>query len=334
MLYVPDATRDRRFADNPLVTGEMGLRAYAGAPILGPGGHAIGVLCVLDRTPRHFDADLVAKLAILAGGVSGAITQHGAWQELRRKEAERGVMQAMLASVFQKVDTPVLIVRSSGTALIGNAAYQALSGYRAEELPFLKIQQLLGEDYKLDAVGAHERDVGGKEPFKTDSVLIHKNGNRVPVHVTSAMVARTDAQFFRVITLRPAAEPSQAAAKPKPAGVSGAIQFFGLEPVKAAYGARWPAMRSSLLLSAENILKRRLGDDDVYSRTDDDGFSIWFKRGSEEENAARMSRIRREIQVMLLGELGEETNCSGRCLHAGDGCGRSRNAALGDHGRG
>ncbi|MET0437174.1 MAG: GAF domain-containing protein, partial [Devosia sp.] len=53
VLYVPDATQDPRFADNPLVVGDFGLRFYAGVPIIGPSGHALGALCVIDREPRN-----------------------------------------------------------------------------------------------------------------------------------------------------------------------------------------------------------------------------------------------------------------------------------------
>ena len=55
ILIVPDATKDDRFKDNPLVTGDMHLRFYAGAQLRTPDGFTVGMLCVLDTKPREFD---------------------------------------------------------------------------------------------------------------------------------------------------------------------------------------------------------------------------------------------------------------------------------------
>jgi serine/threonine protein kinase len=52
VLILPDLASDPRFADNPLVAGDPKLRFCAAAPLLTSEGFAVGMLCVLDRTPR------------------------------------------------------------------------------------------------------------------------------------------------------------------------------------------------------------------------------------------------------------------------------------------
>ncbi|MDE1568002.1 putative bifunctional diguanylate cyclase/phosphodiesterase [Aquabacter sp. P-9] len=79
VMVVPDATRDERFHDNPLVVGSANIRFYAGAPLLSDDGHAIGVLCVLDTHPRpDFSSADRQRLAQLAQMVMDRL-------EVRRK---------------------------------------------------------------------------------------------------------------------------------------------------------------------------------------------------------------------------------------------------------
>ena len=66
ILVIPDALADSRFLNNPLVTGEHKVRFYAGAPLVGSGGEAVGTLCVMDRTPRDiapFQREALAGLS-------------------------------------------------------------------------------------------------------------------------------------------------------------------------------------------------------------------------------------------------------------------------------
>jgi PAS domain S-box-containing protein len=65
-FVIPDTLADRRFADNPLVTGEPFIRFYAGMPLRGGGGRRVGTLCLIDRQPRTFTAADESALADLA----------------------------------------------------------------------------------------------------------------------------------------------------------------------------------------------------------------------------------------------------------------------------
>ncbi len=78
VFEVRDTRADARFAANPLVTGGPMVRFYAGAPLVTPSGHALGALCVMDRTPRSLAPQQLAALRALSRGVVAQL-------ELRRR---------------------------------------------------------------------------------------------------------------------------------------------------------------------------------------------------------------------------------------------------------
>jgi diguanylate cyclase (GGDEF)-like protein len=57
LFIVPNASKDERFFDNPLVTSAPNIRFYAGYPLKIRGGLNIGTLCLLDEAPREMDEE-------------------------------------------------------------------------------------------------------------------------------------------------------------------------------------------------------------------------------------------------------------------------------------
>ena len=95
-LVVDDATGDPRFADNPHVVADGGVRFYAGVPIHSPGGHAVGTLCVFDDSPRVTDPDAIEPLLDLAAMVDEIIAGRvrANVDEMTGLQNRRGFMQA------------------------------------------------------------------------------------------------------------------------------------------------------------------------------------------------------------------------------------------------
>ena len=78
VLYVPDLSKDHRFGDLPLVSGEFHLRFYCGAPLITPDGYALGTICVIDFQPHELSFEQQEALRRLS-------RQTVAQLELRRK---------------------------------------------------------------------------------------------------------------------------------------------------------------------------------------------------------------------------------------------------------
>ncbi|WP_247268508.1 MULTISPECIES: sensor domain-containing diguanylate cyclase [Pseudomonas] len=95
LLLVPDAKQDKRFHDNPLVTGEPNIRFYAGYPLTVPNGNKMGTLCLIDTQPRELDDEERALLRDLAGMAEQELmaVQMASMDELTLLSNRRGFKQ-------------------------------------------------------------------------------------------------------------------------------------------------------------------------------------------------------------------------------------------------
>ncbi|MBD0734928.1 PP2C family protein-serine/threonine phosphatase [Streptomyces sp. CBMA29] len=96
-LIAEDAATDARIKDLVAVD-VLGIGAWAGYPVVSPGGHVLGGFCVVDGRARPFTEEQRESLRILARSVSSEIALR---QALRRALAS-GLASAELARTLQE----------------------------------------------------------------------------------------------------------------------------------------------------------------------------------------------------------------------------------------
>lgn len=114
VFHVPDATADRRFSDNPLVTGEMAIRVYAGVPLVSEEGYKLGAVCVLSNQPTELSSWQIESLRQLSHVVSSLV-------KARKRDAR---MQLMARVLDQIPDEIMLADARSLRCVYANAAMQ------------------------------------------------------------------------------------------------------------------------------------------------------------------------------------------------------------------
>lgn len=137
-FVIEDASRDERFADNPLVTEQPGIRFYAGAPLRTPEGVVIGALCAIDFEPRTLSATEREQLSHLAEIVVDEL-------ELRRNQrttlAERDEMIERQVRALESAPDGIAILDENERYIYVNEAHVRLFGYDSAE-------ELIGETWR------------------------------------------------------------------------------------------------------------------------------------------------------------------------------------------
>ncbi len=148
ILLIPDAKRDPRVSDNPLVTGAPGIRFYAGAPLITEEGYRLGTLCVLDTKPHELTATQLSMLSDLAPIVVNQLEQRLLKERVAAIEQDRRAAEQSYAAIVASIREVVFQLSEDGRWTFINPAWTQISGYSAEET--------LGRDW-LNHVVAEDR---------------------------------------------------------------------------------------------------------------------------------------------------------------------------------
>ncbi|MEM6962264.1 MAG: PAS domain S-box protein [Myxococcota bacterium] len=158
-VIVEDALQDKRFAENPLVTGPPNVRSYFAIPICVEEDLILGTLCVMDTEPRVFLLEQLEALKLLA---TIAEQELGKWKLLQsarssHPEAPTHVVvddfltlsarEAQLRLMFEESGGAIVSTNSEGLITEWNCNAAWIFGTTPEEAQGQSVSLYVPEQY-------------------------------------------------------------------------------------------------------------------------------------------------------------------------------------------
>ncbi|MDR3538190.1 MAG: PAS domain S-box protein [Acetobacteraceae bacterium] len=210
---------------------------------------------------------------------------------------QQDATQGLLAKVFLFVQAAVVIVDERGIILMANPATHRLLGYAANTLAGRSALDLVPPGAQARVAAARAGQLVDGKDYTIEASLLRAEGSELPVRISAAMVQREDLKRFRILTIEPLSRDAAMRIR-----VAGRIALVGIEEVREALGAKWPAVAARAMATAEHVLRQRCGPADTFTRTEDGAFVVCFAETTEEDAAFRAAMLAREIRTRLIGD--------------------------------
>jgi PAS domain S-box-containing protein len=196
ILNVPDAMRDGRFADNPLVTGPPNIRAYIGAPLRLVSGLRIGTLCLIDTKPRQLDTEALTNLRHLADWVQDELQR----MQLSDAVATIRVQEAQLHAILSNVADAILTVDGQARILSANAQTEALFAVSRADLLGAQLQTLLPKypvaQFQKWVVSDVSAQMDAPQPLRRDTLGRRGNGQEFPIEMAVTVMGSKEGRAY------------------------------------------------------------------------------------------------------------------------------------------
>jgi len=195
-MLVPDARADERFATNALVTGPLGLRSYAGVPLVAPEGVALGAVCALGDTTMDLAAGQVEALQGLAAVTVELLEARrtatrlaAALTEITAADAAARASREQFQTVFAHAPLGMTLIALDGRYLQVNAAFATLLGWTPEELAGRGSWEVTAaEDAEQDAASVRDLLERGSGSRLREKRYRHRDGSLLPALVTTSLI--------------------------------------------------------------------------------------------------------------------------------------------------
>jgi PAS domain S-box-containing protein len=213
----------------------------------------------------------------------------------RWKRQDQATTNALLGLAFTKIDAAVALIRDDHRIIIANPAMAALTGFSVADLEGKPVGDLTHPKDVARASAAHTQQLVDGVRYQMQLVTRARNG-MVSVRLTSDLVEDSTLGKVSIATVIP---------EPMVKGTGGRVETISLQAIRISCGKAWDRMSPRLLMMAESVIRQRLRSQDVFARSADGNFTIWFATDDEAEIVACIVAITRDIRIRLLGELSE-----------------------------
>ncbi|KHT19140.1 sensor domain-containing phosphodiesterase [Pectobacterium brasiliense] len=322
IMVVPDALKDARFKNNPLVVGVPYIRFYAGIPLITPSGHAIGTLCIIDLKPRTtFTKRDEHNLHDLASLVMDKL-------EMRRLELARKASQVRFENIANTSPDTILCVNEKGMITFWNTAAEHMLEYTDEEIIGRSINTIVPDAFVVQLNHlVTDRDSLMKGVTLELNVQA-KSGSMVPVELSVSMWEDNDnvsyGAILRDITERRRNEERlfllahldpltglanrtlltsnlETALKNEPAVCIMMVDLDGFKDVNDSLGH---SSGDNILVHVAKKIKATVRSGDVVARMGGDEFALLFPGLSDKKVAGKIAeQIIHEIsQAMIIDD--------------------------------
>ena len=143
IMVVPDTSKDDRFFDNPLVTGDPHVGFYAGMPLKTESGLVLGTLCVIDHKPRSLNETQLLTLSILGKQVIKLLELRMKQIQVKESEAALKNSEDQINSIFQNTIDAVVVMNDDGVITQWNQMAEVVFGWTSEEIVGKKLRDTI-----------------------------------------------------------------------------------------------------------------------------------------------------------------------------------------------
>lgn len=197
VMVVLDATADKRFRDNPLVTAPGGIRFYAGAPLRTSDGHTVGTLCLIDEMPRGaFAAEDCLILENMSRLVVELMEGRAQAKQVADAKAKLGDFTSVAVDMFWETDAEHRFSEITvNTGRHDNLATTEQAHAVVASMLGCTRAELEGADRTREPWASHQRVLDRREPFRdfryTKTIAgrtLHLSVSGKPIHEDGAFV--------------------------------------------------------------------------------------------------------------------------------------------------